>query len=92
MNSSNKCTGFVKTKQILALREKSVSEIKNLHKPVFIACNINLLEALRIMRIRKTQMLIVTDRKIQENHSGNFSSRSAREIEETDFKILGFVY
>ena len=44
------------------------------------------------MRIRQSQVLIVTDRQMTDNKSGHFNSKAAREIEGGDFKILGFLY
>lgn len=44
------------------------------------------------MRIRKTQVLIVTDSLINDNKSGQFNSKTAREITGNDFNILGFLY
>ena len=78
----NKCLGVLTTKKLLNYKDylnKSISESKQLlNKPFFVVSNTNLLEALSIMQVKKTNILLVS--KTQNNNRASVMLRSKAEM------------
>lgn len=78
----NKCLGILTTKKLLNYKDyqsKSISESKQiLTKPFFVVSNTNLLEALSIMQVKKTNILLVS--KTQNNNRASVMLRSKAEM------------